>query len=81
MDMEKEPSLEQEETDAVADSEASEDKKTTIMERVETAWKSLRMSDNRPLFFNALFFACSFFFMECVLKVDVYGTLFDLGLR
>ncbi|MBQ6810080.1 MAG: sulfatase-like hydrolase/transferase [Firmicutes bacterium] len=78
--MEKEPSLEQEETDVFADGEASEKKKITTRERVETAWRSLRTEHNRPLFLNALFFACSFFFMECVLKVYVYGTLFDFGL-
>lgn len=80
MDMEKEPSLEQEETDVFADGEASEKKRITTRERVETACRSLRTEYNRPLFFNALFFACSFFFMECVLKVYVYGTLFDFGL-
>ena len=35
---------------------------------------------NRPIFIYALFFTLSVFLMECVLKVYVYGALFDRGL-
>lgn len=55
------------------------EKNMPLEEAAENSGTRLK-DDLRPLRNRALFYFLSFFFMECVLKIYVYGSLFDFGL-